>query len=77
MNQPAALQTIHRQPWGTLRRYNAYVDYLKGRFGGRIQKLIVDAGFTCPNRDGAVGSGGCIYCDNESFKPSYCRPSVP
>ncbi len=63
-------------PWGTTRRYNAYVDYLRRRFGERVQKVIVDAGFTCPNRDGSKGYGGCTYCNNESFKPPYCRPGM-
>ena len=62
--------------WGTNRRYNAYVDYLKARFGSRVQKVIVDAGFSCPNRDGSKGYGGCIYCNNESFKPPYCQPQM-
>lgn len=56
------------------RRFNAYVFYLKERFGGRVQKLSVDAGFTCPNRDGTVGRGGCTYCNNNAFSPSYCSP---
>ena len=63
-------------PWGSVRRYNAYVDYLRQRFGGRVQKVIVDAGFTCPNRDGSKGRGGCIYCNNDSFKPPYCEPGM-
>ncbi len=61
-------------PWGHTRRYNSYTDYLKQRFGGRIQKIAIDAGFTCPNRDGTAGVGGCTYCDNNTFNPSYCRP---
>ncbi len=56
------------------RRFNAYVLYLKERFGGRVQKLSIDAGFTCPNRDGTVGRGGCTYCNNNAFSPSYCSP---
>jgi uncharacterized protein len=59
------------------RRYNAYADYIKERFGGRIQKVSVDAGFTCPNRDGTVGTGGCTFCNNESFNPSYCSGEKP
>ena len=53
------------------KRYNAYSTYLKERYGERIQKVTVDAGFTCPNRDGTVASGGCTYCNNESFNPGY------
>lgn len=61
-------------PWGHERRFNAYTNYIKGKFGGRIQKVSVDAGFTCPNRDGSKGRGGCTYCDNDAFNPSYCVP---
>ena len=42
--------------------------------GLKVQKLSVDAGFTCPNRDGSIGTGGCIYCNNSSFTPRYCNP---
>ncbi len=62
--------------WRTPRRYNAYIDYLKDRFGSRVQKVIVDAGFSCPNRDGTKGFGGCTYCNNKSFKPPYCKPNM-
>jgi uncharacterized protein len=61
-------------PWETNRRFNAAADYLKKRFGSRIQKLTVDAGFTCPNRDGTISTGGCAYCNNNAFSPSYCSP---
>lgn len=60
--------------WGDSRRYNSYKRFLKERFGERIQKLTLDAGFTCPNRDGTVGWGGCTYCLNDAFNPSYCSP---
>lgn len=53
------------------KRYNAYSTYLRQRFGQRIQKVTVDAGFTCPNRDGTVAVGGCTYCNNASFNPGY------
>lgn len=56
------------------KRYNTYVGYLKGRYGERLQKLVIDAGFTCPNRDGTISSGGCTYCDNAAFHPSYSTP---
>ncbi len=56
------------------RRFNSYTEYFKQLFGGRVQKLAIDAGFTCPNRDGKVGRGGCSYCDNKAFNPSYCNP---
>ena len=57
------------------KRYNSSADYFRKRFNGRIQKVVVNAGFSCPNRDGFKGRGGCTYCDNEAFSPSYCRPS--
>lgn len=63
-------------PWGTRRPYNAYRDYLIARFGARVQKVSVDAGFTCPNRDGTKGRGGCTYCNNRSFVPPYCHPGM-
>ena len=56
------------------RRYNAFVDILKERYGSRLQKLVVDAGFCCPNRDGTLARGGCAYCDNNAFHPSYSTP---
>jgi release factor-specific protein-(glutamine-N5) methyltransferase len=63
--------------WGDGRRFNSYAGYFRRLFGQRVQKLTVDAGFTCPNRDGSLGRGGCTYCDNNSFNPSYCEPSKP
>lgn len=53
------------------KRYNSFVGYFKRRYGERLQKIVLDAGFTCPNRDGRVGYGGCTYCDNAAFHPSY------
>jgi radical SAM protein (TIGR01212 family) len=64
-------------PWNHSRRFNAYSEYIKTKFGGRVQKVTVDAGFTCPNRDGTKGTGGCTYCDNRGFNPSYCDPGKP
>jgi len=61
-------------PWNHSRRFNSYAEYIKKRFGERVQKVSVDAGFTCPNRDGKIGTGGCTYCDNRGFNPSYCDP---
>lgn len=55
------------------RRYNDYVSHFRKEFGRRVQKVSVDAGFTCPNRDGLLDEGGCTYCLNNSFSPSYCR----
>ncbi len=61
-------------PWNHHRRYNAFAPYFKELFGERVQKISVDAGFTCPNRDGTKGRGGCTYCNNNAFNPSYCHP---
>ena len=58
--------------WGP-HRYNSYTWKMKALFGERLQKLAIDAGFSCPNRDGSRGSGGCTYCVNEAFNPSYCE----
>ena len=60
--------------WGDERPYNSYSGYFRRLFGERVQKLSVDAGFTCPNRDGKVGTGGCTFCINGAFTPSYCTP---
>lgn len=52
-----------------------YGEYLEEIFSGcKVQKISIDAGFTCPNRDGTISYGGCIYCRNDSFSPSYCKP---
>ena len=61
-------------PWGHKRRFNSYMEYFRKTFGERVQKVTIDAGFTCPNRDGTKGHGGCTYCNNDSFNPSYCLP---
>lgn len=59
------------------RRYNSFVGYFKQKYGCRLQKIVVDAGFTCPNRDGRVGFGGCTYCNNDAFHPNYSTPDKP
>ncbi len=61
-------------PWGHDQRYNDFGKYMRSRFNGRVQKLSINAGFTCPNRDGSKGTGGCTFCNNETFKPAYCQP---
>jgi len=61
-------------PWGHNRRYNSYSEYFKRTFGTRVQKVTIDAGFSCPNRDGSKSVGGCTYCNNDAFNPSYCQP---
>lgn len=54
-------------------QYNDFGTWLRKRFPDfRIQKISIDAGFTCPNRDGRISTGGCTYCDNRTFNPSYC-----
>ena len=58
----------------TVKRYNDYGNWLRGRFPFRVQKVMLDAGFTCPNRDGSKGVGGCVFCDNRAFNPSFCDP---
>jgi len=55
--------------------YNAYSDFIIRKYGERVQKVTVDAGFTCPNRDGTLGKGGCTYCNNDSFNPVYNDPA--
>ena len=61
-------------PWGDNRRFNSYNSYFTREFGGRVQKISIDAGFSCPNRDGTISTGGCTFCRNDAFNPSYCRP---
>ncbi len=53
--------------------YNDYGTWIRRQFPYRVQKISIDAGFTCPNRDGRISTGGCIYCDNRTFNPSYCQ----
>ncbi len=55
--------------------YNDYGTWIRTVFPYRVQKISVDAGFTCPNRDGSIGSGGCTFCDNNTFNPPYCNPA--
>lgn len=57
-----------------LRRYNSYAGYFKEKYGERLQKVVIDAGFTCPNRDGSISRGGCTFCDNNAFHPNYSTP---
>jgi uncharacterized protein len=58
-------------------RINSYGTFLRRHFGCRVSKVNVDGGFTCPNRDGSRGTGGCIYCDNSSFSPKGTQPVIP
>jgi len=59
-----------------MRRYNSFGQYMKDLYHAPVYKVNVDAGFTCPNRDGTVATGGCIYCNNDSFRPTACRRTV-
>ena len=56
------------------KRYNSFTGYFRKKYGCRLQKIVIDAGFTCPNRDGRVGRGGCTYCNNAAFHPNYSTP---
>lgn len=53
--------------------YNDFSSFLKRYFPYKVQKISLNAGFTCPNRDGVIGLGGCTYCNNQTFNPEYCR----
>ncbi len=56
--------------------YCDYGDFLRRYFDCKVQKIAIDAGFACPNRDGTKGVGGCIYCNNQSFNPAYCQTKI-
>lgn len=53
--------------------YNDFGSWIKKHFPFKVQKISIDAGFSCPNRDGTIARGGCTYCDNRTFNPSYCH----
>lgn len=57
-------------------RYNDYGSFLQQHFAGKVQKISINGGFTCPNRDGTVGHGGCTFCNNQTFNPDYCRSEL-
>lgn len=57
--------------------YNEFPLFLKRYFPYKVQKISLNAGFTCPNRDGNKGYGGCTYCNNQTFNPDYCRTEKP
>jgi radical SAM protein (TIGR01212 family) len=59
-----------------MQRYRSFGAYVKKNFGTTVYKVNVDAGFTCPNRDGVLGVTGCIYCNNNSFRPGSCKPAL-
>ena len=54
-------------------KYIEYGTWLKEQLGTKVQKISINAGFTCPNRDGRVGHGGCSFCNNQTFNPEYCQ----
>lgn len=54
--------------------YRDFGSFLREHFAGKVQKISINAGFTCPNRDGTKGIGGCTYCNNQTFNPEYCNP---
>ena len=56
------------------KRYNDFSSFIRSKFSERVQKISLDTGFTCPNRDGSKGMGGCTYCNNNTFNPDYCEP---
>ena len=58
-------------------RYNDFSTFIRKKFNTRVQKVSIDAGFTCPNKDGTKGVGGCTYCNNNTFNPEYCKPIKP
>ena len=58
-------------------RYRDFSSFIKEKFNNRVQKVSIDAGFTCPNKDGTKGKGGCTYCNNNTFNPDYCKPIKP
>jgi len=66
------MSIITQYTWGHSKRYNDFSSHFRSIFDGRVQKISVNAGFTCPNRDGNRGVGGCTYCNNKTFQPSYC-----
>jgi uncharacterized protein len=66
---------VQQYPWKGNKPWNDYSTYINRLFSERVQKISLDAGFTCPNRDGTKGIGGCIYCNNDTFNPFYCEPT--
>lgn len=56
-------------------KYIEFGPWLQEQLGTKVQKISINAGFTCPNRDGTVGYGGCTFCNNQTFNPAYCQPT--
>jgi radical SAM protein (TIGR01212 family) len=74
--QPAS-PPLPQGPFPGGNRYNSYGAFLKEKFGCRVSKIVVDAGFSCPNRDGTIGVGGCSYCNNDAFRPATAQRPDP
>src|SRR5437899_2795101 len=74
--RPRQMSATIAMPTGftTERRYYPFSRFLRERFGRRVFRVTIDAGFTCPNVDGTVAKGGCVYCDNRSFSPNRRLP---
>lgn len=68
------MRAVPPAPLTPQQRYRSFGKFLRERFGGRIARVTLDAGFTCPNVDGTVTTGGCVYCDNRSFSPNRRLP---
>lgn len=64
------------KPISPSKPYRDFADFLGEHFAGKVQKISINAGFTCPNRDGSKGHGGCTYCNNQTFNPEYCSTSA-
>ena len=60
-------------PMENSKPYREFGDFLRELFPYKVQKISINAGFTCPNRDGTKGFGGCTYCNNQTFSPEYCH----
>lgn len=63
-------------PWGNRRRFNSWADQCRQLYGSRLQRVSIHAGLSCPNRDGTIGFGGCTFCNNEAFSPTYCQTGL-
>jgi radical SAM protein (TIGR01212 family) len=68
---------MHTFNWTNNKRYNDFSGYFRNKFNGRVQKISIDAGFTCPNRDNTKSTGGCSYCNNQTFSPGYTHLKKP
>lgn len=74
--QPIITPNMNQANQQEQQRYLPFSSFLKRFFKGKVQKITIDAGFSCPNRDGTIGSGGCIYCNNRSFSPAFTEEKL-